>query len=308
MKGERGFALVITLLVTALLVALCAEFIDEVYVDTTARQNFVDGQQASLLADSGMAGGIRLLQLTLTGQEYSSLLDRWAKPLQIEDERGSLEVTIEEETGKLNLNLVTLPNGTLYEPYSSIATRLFRKLGLSLDLLDALADWLDENEEPRPGGAESSYYGTLKPPYAARNGRLETLDELALVKGFSGKTLERLRPLVTLYADDALSPAAPININTAPPELLAALDERMTDDLTARVLDYRKTTPFKQPAELAKVPGLETIAIGLQGKIRVKGTVFRLRSRAQTKESTRFIEAVVRLGGTQPTVLYWREY
>jgi general secretion pathway protein K len=307
-KGEKGFALVITMIVTVLLVALCTEFIDEVYVDTAAGRNFVDGQQASLLAESGIVGGMKLLQLTLQGQEYSSLLDQWARPLQIADESGALEVTIEEETGKLDVNLVAFPNGTLFEPYAGIATRLFKKLALSPDLLDALYDWLDEDEEPRPGGAESSYYGTLKPPYVARNSKLETLEELGLVKGFSGKPLERLRPFVTVYADNTVSPAAPININTAPTELLSALDERMTDELASRVLDYRKTTPFKQPADLAKVAGLETIAIGLLGKIRVKGTVFRLRSLARTKETTRIIEAVVRLGGAQPTVLYWREY
>ncbi len=65
MKGERGFALVITLLITALLVALTAEFVNEVFVDTSARQNFTDGQQASLLAGSGITGAIKLLQFGL---------------------------------------------------------------------------------------------------------------------------------------------------------------------------------------------------------------------------------------------------
>ena len=62
MKSDKGFALVITLLITALLVALSVEFVDEVFVDTSARQNFVDGQQASLLAASGMEAATKLLQ------------------------------------------------------------------------------------------------------------------------------------------------------------------------------------------------------------------------------------------------------
>jgi len=44
-RDQRGFALVVTLLVTALLVALVVEFITDVYVDTSSRRNFVDGQQ-----------------------------------------------------------------------------------------------------------------------------------------------------------------------------------------------------------------------------------------------------------------------
>jgi general secretion pathway protein K len=301
LKGERGFALVLTLIVTALLVALTVEFVNEVYVDTSARQNFVDAQQASLLAESGVAGGIKLLQLTMAGQSFSSLLDPWAKPLEFAEEAGNVRVTIEDESGKLNLNKIVGPNGTAFEPYYGIAARLIKKLGLPPDLLDALADWIDENNEPRPGGAESSWYNTLKPPYAAKNGPLDTLDELALVKGFDAKTMNRLRPFVSIYPDT-------ININTAAPEMLAALDDKMSDSLVDRVLDYRKTTPFKDKTELAKVAGLETIAQGLSLTTTAKGTVYRIRSQATVRESIRIIEAVVRIDGIASTVLYWREF
>ena len=308
MKDERGFALVITLIITALLVAVCAEFIDEVYVDTSISHNFVAGQQASILAASGVDGGIRMLQFTLAEQVYSSLLDSWAKPLKIEDEQGSLQVTIEEESGKLNLNVIAQPNGTFNDVYYPIAVRLLKKLQLSPDLCDALADWVDENDDPHPGGGESSYYATLKPPYTAKNARMETLEELALVKGFDGKTLTLLRPFVTVFPDEQNAPAAPININTAPREVIASLDERMTDDLVARVIDYRKTTPIKNPAELARIPGLETIATGLMTRIKSKGTVFRIHSEARVMETSRVVEAVVRISGLQQTVLYWREF
>ena len=312
MKDERGFALVITLLITALLVALSAEFIDEVFVDTSARQNFVDGQQSSLLAESGMTGGRKLLEFGLGMQKYSSLadLDRLAKMLHIEDEKGAIQVSVEEESGKLNVNAIVLPNGDVNHTYYDIAERLFKKLGLSPDLLDAVADWIDKNDEPRPGGAETNYYRTLKPPYAAKNDKLETLEELRLVKGFDGKTLERLRPYITVYADDPVNTAAPINVNTAAKELIASLDERITDELAQRIIDYRKTTPFQSASDLRNVPGMDTIYQDLlitKIKNPEKGAVFRLTSRAQVNETVRVIEAVVRVGG-QPPVLYWREF
>lgn len=80
MKDQRGFALVITLLITALLVALSVQFVDEVYVDTSVSHNYVAAQQASILAASGVEGGNRLLQYTQSLQTYSSLLDPWAQP------------------------------------------------------------------------------------------------------------------------------------------------------------------------------------------------------------------------------------
>lgn len=303
MKDERGFALVITLIITALLVALAAEFVDEVYVDTSLSHNFVAGQQASILAASGVDGGIRLLQFDLAQQTYSSLMDRWAKPLKIEDEQGSLLVTIEEESGKLNLNAIAGPNGEFIDAYYAIAVRLLKKLELSPDLCDALADWVDENEGPHPAGAESSYYVARKPSYSAKNAPLETLGELALVKGFDSKTMESLRPFVTVYQG---SSGALININTAPREVIASLDDKMTDDLTARVLDYRKTTPFKSSADIVKVPGMETIGQGLTTNTTAKGSVYRIRSEARVRETTRVVEAVVRISGMQSTVLYWR--
>lgn len=308
MKNERGFALVLTLLVTTLLVALLIEFVNEVYVATSSRHNFVAAQQAGILADSGFSGGVKLLQLVLSNQSYSSLSDRWAKPLTLEEEKGTLQIVIEEENAKLSLNHIALPNGTFDEAYQGMAARLMKGLGLSPDLCDALADWVDEDEYPHPAGAETEWYKTLKPPYETRNGRLETLEELGSVKGFGGAALEKLRPFVTVYGGSPAAPAAPVNINTAPAEVLLALHEQMNDDLVTRIIDYRRTTPFKSPADLAKVAGMETISTSLQTRITTKGNVYRIHSQARVGETTRMVESVVRISGMQASVIYWREY
>lgn len=308
MRGERGFALVITLVVTALLVALATEFIHEVFVATSHRKSFSEAQQASLLADSGVKGGIRLLQETQKGQEYTSLLDRWARPLAWEDETGSVTVTIENEEGKFPLNALVTPAGTPDDWYFGIAMRLFRKTGVLPDLVEGVADWIDADDEPHPAGGEAALYASLSPPYAPANAPLQTVDELGLVKGFAGKALGQLRPFVTVYSDAPWAPTAKININTASREFLASLDERMTDELAGRIIDHRRKTPFKSTTELLKVPGMETIGQALQFRVRVKGAIFRIHSLAKSGETTRIIEAVARIDGSQATVLYWREY
>jgi general secretion pathway protein K len=314
LRGEKGFALVITLLVTALLVALCAEFVGEVYVETSLTHNFVAGQQASLLAASGVEGAKALLAFTRATQKYTTLSDPWAKPQKMEDERGALVVTIEDESGKLNFNRVATPGGTVDQTsfYYLSAVNLVKKLGLSADLVQALVDWLDSDDTPQPGGAESAYYLALRPPYRAKNNALDTLEELSLVKGFGGGVVERLKPFVTVYAEDPNPMAAvQININTAPKEVLASLQGTagsMTDSLAQQVIDYRKTTPFQDSTELTKVPGMATIGQGLQTYVTHKGSVFRIRSEARVREATRVVEAVVRMNGLGTKVIYWREY
>jgi general secretion pathway protein K len=306
-KSERGFALVITLIITALLIAVTTEFIHDVFVETTLLHGYEDAQQASLLADSGIQGGVKVLTLALSSQSYTSLLDGWAAPQVFQDERGSLQLSISEESAKLDLNSIVFPNGTLNEDYYGIAERLLNRLGLPVDLADAAADWIDSDDSTRSGGAESPFYQALPTPYLAKNAPLETYEELRMVSGFNDTILSKLNPYVTVYAESQGAPYSKVNINTAPEELLVALDDQMTDDLAGRIIDYRKQTPIKTPSEITQISGMESIGIAVQGKISVKGTVFRIQSRAQVKDTVRIIEAVVRVVGTDSKVLYWRE-
>src|SRR5690606_30820187 len=47
----------------------------------------------------------------------------------------------------------------------------------------------DEDEEPRPYGAELEYYSTLPTPYAPKNGPIESVEELLLVRGVTPQLL-----------------------------------------------------------------------------------------------------------------------
>ena len=310
---KRGFALVITLIVTALLVALITEFIAEVYVDTTARQSYVDAQKAALLAESGVAGAVGLLQFSLPAKSYTSEFDLWAKPLDLPEESGLLRVTIEDESAKLSLNHIAGANGTFINEsdptgsYYGTAKRLFTQLQLPAgDLCDAVADWVDENDIPKPGGGETPWYSSRKPSFPAKNARLATFEELALVKGFTGEVLLQIRPYTTVYGENSV--AAPININTAPKKILVSLDDAISDSLAEQIMNYRRSTPFTNKGELGNVPGMKVIATGLQLRITVKSNVFRIRAEAQVNGTTRVVESVVSFAQGALSTLYWREY
>lgn len=308
LKNESGFALILTLVITTLMVAVVVEMIHQVYVDTSLSRGFRDGQQASILAESGVTGGAKLLQAGLSGRTYTSLSDPWATPIKLDDEVGSLEITIIEESGKINVNGLVQPNGE-YEQFTLAALqRLATRLQLPSDIWNPVADWIDSDDLPRSGGAETPYYRALKPPYSARNGALMTLTELSLVKGFTPDILDKLRPFLTIYSDQAGSPVPTVNINTASKEVLAVLDDRIDDRMAEQIVDERRLQPFKTTGELSRVPGLDTIATGLGGRITVKGNLFRIISVAKVKDSGKTVEAVVRLSGGTPEFLSWQEY
>jgi hypothetical protein len=54
---------------------------------------------------------------------------------------------------------------------------------------DAILDWMDPDDEPREFGCEVEYYSGLEPPYGAKNGPLDTIEELLLVRGVTPQLL-----------------------------------------------------------------------------------------------------------------------
>lgn len=54
---------------------------------------------------------------------------------------------------------------------------------ITLDVLDAIADWMDTDDEPGTLGVERDYYLSLEAPYEPRNGPLHTLGEVEMIAG-----------------------------------------------------------------------------------------------------------------------------
>ena len=59
--------------------------------------------------------------------------------------------------------------------------------GMTEDIADAMLDWIDEDDEPREFGAEADSYTALG--YEPRNGPIDSLDELLLVRGVTPELL-----------------------------------------------------------------------------------------------------------------------
>ncbi len=136
MRSDRGVALLITLLVTTILIALVFEFAYGTRVSLRAAANFRDGQRAYFLARSGVNFAGKLLAENLKqGKKQDNLEQREWQVVPIVS-AGDMELRVrwEDETGKINI--ASLSN-------TEIQARLERLFGIKqigLDVLDRLKD------------------------------------------------------------------------------------------------------------------------------------------------------------------------
>ncbi len=157
---------------------------------------------------------------------------------------------IEDQQGLFNLN--NLVRGGITSSADVIAfQRLLALLELPPELAVSLADWMDADSEAQyPGGAEDPYYLSLPKPYRAANRPLVELGELLLVKGYDAQTVERLRPYVTV-----LPIPTPINVNFAPPEVLASVLANLSLSDARMLAQQRIGQPFRTIQEFrARLP------------------------------------------------------
>jgi general secretion pathway protein K len=246
---ERGAALVLALLVIALLMTLVLEFDRSVRLEHRAAGNYRDGTAAFYLAKAGLAEGRALLTADLlTGEQSDNLTEAWALPGETPLGAGVMRVSIIDEERFFPINSLVSNNIVNVDRVTQFQ-RLLRELEIDDRLADAVIDWLDQNDTALPDGAESDYYALLPTPYRAHNGPIDSLEELRLIKGVTDDIYARLAPhLTSLQSGNIFL----INLNTADPIVLGALDQDLTPDLVRRLIAER---PIESLPELDAILG-----------------------------------------------------
>jgi general secretion pathway protein K len=312
-RNEAGVALLITLLVLVLIVILTMEIFR---VGARAAQTGAYGRdsiRAALIAEAGVSAARIALRESMKHNKIDTLDQIWSRPVPpIEIGEGTVLVTVEDEERKINLNRLILPNGNAPDDRR---LEVFRKLLVILDIdpsvADAVVDWLDNDDIPRVGGAESSHYLSLPVPYESKNDLFDTLDELRLVRGMTPERFEKLKPFVTVHSSGM------VNLNTAPKEVLMSLsagqDAAEAGEIGAptadRIVEYRKDNPFQNARDIENVsPPLKVLydRTRFRDLIDVKGTAFRVRATGDVSGTTRTIDAVGLRVGNDIQWRYWR--
>ena len=310
-SDERGIALLLTLLVLSLLVALILEFDVEARREYRDAAAFRDNFKATVLARASVQAARGVLQQDFikdkqTGQFFDALTDIWAFPISnyvIGD--GVLSAQIEDERGKLNLNDLAAGGDPLAKKTKVLRfKRLFELVQVNPDLVDAIVDWVDQDEVPEASGAEGPYYQTLHPSYRAANAPLQTLLELRLIKGMTPDLIEKLSKVATVYPQEGESR---VNVNTAPLLVLQALDPRITQGVASDIIQAR---PFKTIQDLDRVSSFEAVGkeLRLQNLYDIKSDLFLARMIVSVIEVTRNATVVLRREASTGTssVLYYR--
>ena len=308
--SEKGVALVLTLLVLTLLVVTGLELNRAARVEATLAGNFRDLTQAACIARSGVEVARALIQ----GDDpaYDALDERWAQFEMISAlssrffPEGYFTGRITDEDSRFNPGGILDANGNVDLKKKDQLERLLGLLGRPADWTDALMDWLDPDHQVRGRGAERDFYLTLKKPYPAKNGPLDTLEELLLVKGvdpsiLQGKEgLEGLRNYLTAHS------GGKININTASLPVLMSLSPKVDEGLARAAVSHRSQKPFKSPEDLRSVPGWETVFPLVSSEITVRSNFFSVEVVGHYREARSVVQAVLRRDGPRTRVLYWR--
>ncbi len=185
-RNGSGFVLVGVLIVVMLLSMIALSVLFRMRSEETAGATGSTSEQGWATAMSGVREAMRLAPTFQPGDTtwmdaperfkdrvlYDDGTEEWRWTLYSANPEGGLRFGLTDEASKLNLNSAT----------TSMVSRL---PGMKASLTDALLDFLDADDVPRPEGAEQEYYDALPQPYRMHNGPLSTVEQLLLVRGFS---------------------------------------------------------------------------------------------------------------------------
>ncbi len=321
--GERGAVLMVVLAAVVLLTVavMGASTAIGLWEDIAVSEG--DRLQTEALARSGVA----LLQRAFAEDDpgSDSFSDSWAAAndapaLPVED-LGWVSAKVEDEEGKLDVNWLVNNAGEADSRWVPCCIRLLTEAGLAEeraeDLTTALVDWIDPDDVPLQGGAEDDHYGALPHPYAAHNGKLRTVAELSLVRGFTPDLLWRgeaggegeaaippLSRFLTVYGGSARK----VNVNTAPAEVLACLSESLDRELAEDIVAARQEGPFDRLDDLRDVPGMAEVLPSLSGRLSVTTSHLSVVVNGENGRASSRARAVLARSGKTVRLVYYRPF
>ncbi len=196
---SRGFAIIIVLIVIVVLGILAGAFAVAMKVEVRLAGNANNDSELDWLGRSGVEMARYVLGQSMN-QPYTSLNQIWAggpgsasesnsvlMAITLQNNQlgdGRFSVRIEDLERRMNINQ-PLPD----QEKKQLLERALAVMGAdsadALTIADSILDWIDPDEASHLSGTESDFYMTLPRPYFAKNGPIDDLAELLLVRGIT---------------------------------------------------------------------------------------------------------------------------
>lgn len=318
---QRGVAIVTALLLTTLAVTIVASLFWQQQVQVRSIEN----QRMHLQTRWILRGALDWAKLILQQDERDSQITAetsvWATALAetrlddyIERERNDNERYDATLSGRIHdaQSRYNLGNLARHRDVSQDQLKVFQRLleGLRLDaaLAKNVAQEVARSQAAKveaPQGTNPPAGGGAQPSTALPMDGREPLppqrvEDMLAVAGFSQEAVEKLRPFVIVLPQD--SEDTKINVNMAPPELLAAMVEGMSVSEAANLVMSRKRTPFYDLANFKNNLGTRSVKVA----IGVKSDYFLVESHIRLGRAALDAEALIKRGKSA-NVLWIRE-
>jgi len=224
-RSEEGAALLTVLLLVAVMAALSALALERLRLATHLAANgvaldqaraFAVGGEAVILSRIGDFAGPSISRTTLAGN--------WnGRGFTIPIPGGLAVARVRDGGNCFNLNSVAegLAINQLTTRPAGVAQFVALQEAVGIDrvaatrVAAALADWIDGDDQPNPGGAEDSDYARAARPYRTANTLIAEPSELRAVASVTPELYATLRPWLCALPGTELSP---INVNTLLPD------------------------------------------------------------------------------------------
>lgn len=334
---KGGSALIVVLWLVGILSLLVSTMAFEAHLEAKISSH----ARKKLKADSLVVSGVEIAEMLMTKSdgitagklEEEEEDDRWydtAKKLSdglkvsgLSEEvgEGVVVVDIEPEPARRNVNRLSEEDWERVLEVGGVPIEMWPTI------VESFQDWTDKDSEVRRDGAETvDYYATLEKPYKAKNGPVDTVEELLLVKGFSRPVLSGgvvpgdeespdpvqmsgIVDLLTVYGDGK------VNINAASQRVLMTLPG--VDEIIAGAIieeregllldeDAREDTSFKSVNDLfRRIPELDP---AVRKDIVTGSQIYRVTSVATVGGVSRKIWCVGIFSEKRLEVLRWWEH
>ncbi len=250
---ERGAALLTVLLLVAVMAVVASTALERLALATRMTGNGGAIDQARAYADAGAeVVRLRIADLLASNPAKITLRGDWhGTPQTIPVPGGVATARVTDGGNCFNLNSVVSGSTEAALTARPVGVTQFQALmkALGVDprvaqtVAVSLADWVDTDSIPQPGGAEDETYARAPKPYRTPNRFMVDASELRAVNGVTPALYAVLRPWVCALPTADLSP---INVNTLLPGQAPLVAMLLPDQIT---LDQARAMLARRPAD-----------------------------------------------------------